>query len=190
MIRTEPRRTPFFLISLCVAAGALGGGCGPRDAQAAVNPPPSSALTKHEPTAERLIERSRARWKLVADKNWIEAYDFNAPEVKKMVALAQYLPGKSSHEYANPKVEEVLRIQNDQGYARVGAAWTPHHPEIAKVKLEPGQSLTQDIEMIETWHFVDGDWWFVRAQDEEEFFHAHADLLKTPGPANAPVPSK
>jgi hypothetical protein len=178
MIRFETRRPSLLLSGVLVAAAALAGACEPRDSQAAPSPKAGSVLKKHEATPERLVERSKARWKLVADKNWIEAYDFSAPEVKKMVSLAQYLPGKSNHEYANPVVGEVVKIEKDQGYVRASSMWTPHHPDLARVKLEPGQSLTEQVDVIESWHFVDGDWWYVRAQNEEEFFHAHPELLR------------
>jgi len=46
------------------------------------------------------------------------------------------------------------------------------------VKLEPGQTLTQDIEIIETWQWVENDWHFVRQESESDFFEANPDLLK------------
>lgn len=189
MIRTQLRRPRLPLTALCAVAAAFCGSCGSHSAEAAAPPKPASVLQKHEPTPEHLVERSKARWNLIAQKNWIEAYAFSAPEIQKNVSLAQYLAGKNTHEYTDPKVGEVLRIQKDQGYVRVTVAWTPHHPDLQKVKLEPGQSLTETIDMIETWHFTDGDWSYVKAQNEEDFFHAHADLLKNTETAGTATPA-
>jgi len=146
----------------------------------------SSAPDKAAPTKERVIQRSGDRWKLIAKQSWIEAYDFLTPEQKKAMTVSQYIQGKSNHGYDNPRVGDVLKIEKDQAYVRVSALWTPHHPQLAKVKLEPGQSLTEDIDMIETWRFVGNDWYYLRAQNEEEFFKHHPDLLKKAGDAGSP----
>lgn len=133
---------------------------------------------KNQPTAERLAQRAKERWEKIAKADWIEAYDFLTAEQKQAMPLAQYLSGKQNFEYANPVVKEVLKVEGDHGYVRVSTRWTPHHPQFKKVKLEPGQTLTQEIELIETWNFSDGDWLYLRPQREEEFFAEHSELLK------------
>ena len=167
---------------LCLATSS----CNSRDAETKAGAPASSAPDKAAPTTERLVQRSGDRWKRIAKQEWIEAYDFLTPDQKKAVSVSQYIQGKSNHEYANPRVGDVLKKEKDQAYLRVSALWTPHHPQLAKVKLEPGQSLTEDIDMIETWRFVGGDWYYVRAQNEEDFFQHHPDLLKKPSDAKSP----
>jgi len=159
--------------------------CDSRSVDAGAKPAAAAAPTTPAPTAARVAARSADRWQHIAKKEWIEAYDFLTPDQKASVSLANYLQGKQYHEYANPRVGEVLKIQKDAAYVRVSALWTPHHPQLAKVKLEPGQSLTEEIDMIETWRFVGGDWYYLRAQNEEEFFQQHADLLKKSGDAQA-----
>jgi hypothetical protein len=135
---------------------------------------------KPQPTKARLIERSKARWASVSKADWIAAYDFVTPEQKQQLPLAQFLPGKDLHEYANPQVHEVLRIEGEKGYVRASAVWTPHHPQLAQVKLEPGQTLTQELKMIETWVWVDGDWMYFSAEGDTEFLEKHPEFLKPP----------
>lgn len=152
--------------------------CDAKDVKAKNPTPTSTAVGQAAPTPERLIERSTARWKRVAKAEWIEAYEFITPEQKQAISLNQYIQGKSVHEYGNPRVGQVLKLEKDLGYLRVSALWTPHHPALDKVKLEPGQTLTEDLDMIESWRFVGGDWFYLRAQNEEEFYEQHPDLLK------------
>jgi hypothetical protein len=152
--------------------------CDQKDVVQAKAPAPATAAAAAAPTAERLTERADARWKLIAKQEWIEGYEYLAPEIRQAMSLSQYIQGKSVHEYANPKVEEIVKLEKDLGYARITALWTPHHPALAKVKLEPGQTLTTEIEMIETWRFVGGDWYYLKAQKPDEFFERHPELLK------------
>lgn len=122
------------------------------------------------------------RWASVSKADWIAAYDYLTPEQKQVLPLAQYLPNKANHEYSNPTVGVVVKIDGEQGYVRATALWTPHHPQLSQVKLEPGQSLTQELKMIETWRWIDGDWLYVTAEGDTDFLEKHPELLKATEP--------
>jgi hypothetical protein len=179
MMRTGSIRATFAALTFLLPLLSCGNSSGtptPSTAQ------PAAARPKPEPTGERLMQRSMDRWQKIMQDDWVAAYDFLTPEQKKGVPLAKYLGGKASHDYANPKVTEVVGIDSDGGYLRLTVLWTPQHPALAQVKLEPGQSLTQEVELIETWRWVDGDWGYVEAQRVEEFFEKKPELLKSTPP--------
>src|SRR5262245_6136635 len=120
--------------------------------------PAAKPVAKREPTQAGALERSRAYWSHAMKPDWIAAYDFLAPELQAQQPLAQYLQGKQYHEYKNMRVVEVVAQKDDQVFIRVGGLWTPTHPETKRVKLEPGQTLTQDVELIELWRWIDQEW--------------------------------
>ncbi|MFN0008529.1 MAG: hypothetical protein ACKVXR_11555 [Planctomycetota bacterium] len=144
--------------------------------------PSATASTSSE--AERVASRSAERWKKVAAKDWIAAYDFLPPEERKVLSIVEYLQGKSKHLYENPDVPEVLEVKDDVAFVSVASMWTPTHPALANVKLGPGESLTQYLEMIETWKKTEGQWYYADAMPIREFFVAHPDVprpaAKTP----------
>jgi hypothetical protein len=138
-------------------------------------------------TPERALARCQARWAFGVQGKWVEAYDFHAPEVKKDMPLARYLGGMQVHRYENMRATEVLAVQGDKAFVRVSGLWTPIAPEVQRVKLDPGQTLTQEITMIETWRFVDGDWCYVVPERDTEFFEKHPELLKQPKEGDKPA---
>ncbi|MBL8858285.1 MAG: hypothetical protein JNL28_07280 [Planctomycetes bacterium] len=170
-------------LSLLLAATlCVGSACDPKEEA----PPPAPvvpAAPVHAPTAERLMVRAQERWDKGVKSDWVATYTFSAPEVKREQPLATYLAGMSIHKYENMRPVEVLSVSADKAYVRTAGLWTPIAPQVQRVKLEPGQSLTQDIEMIETWRWVDGDWYFVRPQRDTDFYAEHPDLLKATPPA-------
>ena len=187
MFHTAATRSAMLLAGLVLAFAP---GCNPQTAADASQT--AQVRAKPEPTEARLIERSTLRWASVSKGDWIAAYDFVTPEQKQQVPLAQFLPGKDLHEYANPQVKKVLRIEGERGYVEASAVWTPHHPQLQQVKLEPGQTLTQELKMIETWVWVDGDWMYFSAEGDTEFLEKHPQFLKPPTDAapaaNSPAP--
>lgn len=147
---------------------------------AAESPAPTFLTTvkQRQPTPAQLIERANVRWQRIVKAEWIEAFDFLTPEQKQTTSLTQYLQGKQNHQYEHARVQDVIHADGQNAYLRVTTLWTPHHPQLSTVKLEPGQTLTQEVTMVESWRWVDNDWMYVRAQREEEFFQEHAELLK------------
>lgn len=129
-----------------------------------------------EATAARVRERSLARWQLVERHDWVSAFDMLTTEQRRAVPLAQYLTMTEHHSYANGTVERVLHSDATDAYLVARAVWTPSHPGLEKVKLEPGQSLTSELTMIESWRWEGDDWYYVRAQREDEFQKEHPEI--------------
>lgn len=172
--------TSALLLGLSFAAS----GCDPQEhEQPVVQKTP--AATAPQPTAERLLERSRDRWARIqkGGTDLVSAYDFAAAEQKRMLKLSDFLTNMENHRYENMRVREVVALQNDMGFLRVDGLWTPIGPKVAAVKLEPGQTLTQSINMIEAWRWTGEEWYFVKPYRDNEFFEEHPDLLKA-APAN------
>lgn len=128
--------------------------------------------------AERVASRCAERWKKVAAANWIEAYDYLPPEERKVLTIVDYLQGKSRHRYEHPDVPEVLEVKGDLAFVAVASMWTPVHPALSNVKLGPGESLTQYLEMIETWKKTEGEWYYADAAPNREFFATHPEVRR------------
>lgn len=186
--------TPAFALALALSATLLTPAC---DRQTAHAQPIAAATTAApaapvvQPTNERIIERSTERWSKIGKGDWIAAYDYLSPEQKKANAIGTYLQNKAHHKYENAQVLNVLQNDGKTGILRVTCMWTPVHELIKTVKLEPGQSLTQEVEMYETWRWAEGDWTYMRAQRPDDFFQEHPELLKATPPktANAEEPA-
>lgn len=131
---------------------------------------------KVEATAARVRERSLARWGLVERHDWVSAFEMLTGEQRRAVPLAQYLTMTEHHNYANGSVDRVLHTDATDAYLVARAVWTPSHPGLEKVKLEPGQSLTSELTMIESWRWEVDDWYYVRAQREDEFQAEHPEI--------------
>ncbi len=170
--------------SLTLAAVLLVGsatflpGCDVKPAQAAPTPAVGAVVNKAEPTQERVLARMTDRWQKVVKADWIQAYDFLSPEQKRQMPISQYLQNKQNHRYENARVGEVLLCDGKDAFVKVTVLWTPQHPRVKEVKLEPGQTLTQEVEMYESWRWAEGDWTYVRAQRPDEFFQDHPEMLR------------
>ncbi len=135
-----------------------------------------SAAVKREPTAEAALARARAYWAAAEKADWIATYDFLAPEFQREQPVAVYLQQKVNHIYKNMRVLEVVARKDDQIFLRISGLWTPNNPEVKRVKLEPGQTLTQDVEMIEIWRWVGDQWCRLKPLRPEEFLEQFPDL--------------
>jgi hypothetical protein len=163
------------LVLALVAAPWLVAGCGQGDVQAGK---PAAQAATAEPTRERLEARVGERLKSVEARDLAAVHNYFSPAMKKQRTLGQFAQQMENHKYESCRMVEILATNQDMGYVRTGALWTPTHPQVQRVKLEPGQTLTQDIEIIETWQWVENDWHFVRQESESDFFEANPDLLK------------
>lgn len=170
--------------ALVATSAALLPSCNQDTAQAKV---PAAPVAKQvEPTQERLLARANERWARIAKGDWIQAYDYLSPDQKQSTSLPQYLQNKQNHKYENPRVSEVVASDAKDAVLKITSLWTPQHEKFKQVKLEPGQSLTREIELIESWRWAENDWVFVRAQRPEDFYQAHPELLRSE-PAKEPV---
>lgn len=145
-------------------------------AQPAAGAPQAAAPAKPAPTEARVRERSLARWDLVSRGQWLDAYELLTPEQRRAVPLGQYLGQTEHHHYANPAIVNVISVGPVDAYLTTRAVWTPSHPELKKAHLEPGQSLTAELTMIESWRWEGDDWYYVRAQREDEFQKEHPEI--------------
>ena len=166
---------------------AVSSGCDPKEApKPVVHVPPAI-----QPTAERVLLRAQERWNLGMKEDWVAAYEFAAPEFRNATPLSRYLSGMEIYKYENMRVLEVVSVQGDKAYVRTSGIWTPVRskiPQMQHLKLEPGQTLTQQAMMIESWRFVDGDWHQMRQDHERDFFDAHPELLKKGSEETQPAP--
>lgn len=151
--------------------------------------PAPAAATIAQPTDAALRARATSRMECLAKDDWVGAYDYTAEEERKLVKLQDYLVKKDSHRYREPKVQEILLNDGKHGYVRVTALWTPTDPRLQKVKLEPGQSLTQEVELYQSWMWSGAEWMYVRGQRPDEFFADHPALLRKSPPPSEKVSS-
>lgn len=179
---TKLRLSSLVLVS-CVAFAA----CGKHDALPNTPPAPatanastSSPTPTNSPTDERLRARAQERMDLIAKGDWLAAYEFQSPEGRRILTLQDFLAKKDTHRYEKPHAHDVLRNDGKLAFIRVTALWTPTHQLLKNVKLEPGQSLTQEVELYQTWVWADGDWAYSRGQSPDDFFADHRDLLSKP----------
>lgn len=171
-------RTPSFisffiagLVLIAVAITSCSDGIATVDAAA--------STSKAEKTAERLVDRSTSRWKLVVaaqedDSKWIDAYEYEMPEVRKRETLAVFLDGKEKFHYDSPTQPRVLLIDGDDAYVQVDCTWLAFmHPVIAK--NNPGHQ--ELMEMLEVWHWSEGDWYMEGPpRERHKFFVDHPEL--------------
>lgn len=163
-----------FLVA-CAIVGALFAVpcCGDAAVQAG-----APALVEQKPTRERLQLRVRQRLEAVEGRDLVAAHSYCTPSVRRDQPLGQYLQRMELHRYERCALVEVVAVEGQEAFVRTAALWTPNHPKVREVKLEPGQTLSQEIEILETWRFEEGDWGFVKQERAEEFFAARPDLLK------------
>jgi hypothetical protein len=63
----------------------------------------------------------------------------------------------------------------------VSVYWKPTHPLI--MSAPGGEDLEDRIDMVETWEWQAGQWYFVDNERRGEFFKEHPELLKKEKPA-------
>jgi len=181
-------RLALLALALGVVVPACDGTAPPAKPQdpAAVAP---AAVVKREPTGEAALARARAYWASAEKGDWIAAYDYLSPEFQRQQPAALYLQSRANHIYKNMRVLEVIGQKDDLIFLRITGLWTPNHPETKRVKLEPGQTLTQDVEMIEVWKWVGDQWFLQRPLRPEEFLEEYPDLQSaSAAPAQADQP--
>jgi hypothetical protein len=142
--------------------------------------PRAPAAAPSEPDPKLLLTRVRERWNFVTNQDWIQAYDFFSPARKRVERLTGFLGGKEYHEYGEASKPVLVAIEENLGYVELTVDWTPHHPELLTAANldEAPAGLTQTLHMIETWEWVDGQWYYRGAERRNEFFDAHPRLAR------------
>ncbi|MBK7875490.1 MAG: hypothetical protein IPJ77_07025 [Planctomycetes bacterium] len=134
------------------------------------------------PTEERLLKRANERWSRIVAKDWSAAYEYSTADERASLPLERFLERMQYHEYSTPRVESVVAVEGDEAYTRALVTWKP----VGNCKMHVlGDSdplsdcePSLEIEMLESWRRVDGEWFYVRAQRPDEFFEEHLDLRR------------
>lgn len=134
-----------------------------------------NAVDLSVPNLDTVSQRSIARWESVVAGDWIQAYDFNDPRGKAVESIGNFLQGKEHHEFRNPSEPKLIGSEGDLAYTELAVLWEPHHPIIQTVRDKP-EDMTQELHMVETWRWVEGDWYFVMNQRQGEFHEAHPEI--------------
>jgi len=127
------------------------------------------------PDLSKVVARSVERWEMVTAADWIQAYDFQDPRAKLQQPISAFLSGKEYHEYRNPSEPMIIGNEGDLAYLEMSVLWEPHHPILATVDERP-EDLTQELHMVETWRWVDGEWYFVLNERQSDFLEEHPEI--------------
>lgn len=142
----------------------------PEDAVAQVEDEPELA-----PAPARLPERAKEMWEHKQAGDWIQVYDFLAPEYKRAVPLGKFLRGKENHIYEDASNPHVLKIEGDRGFVEIHVQWTPTHPILSTVD-NGGGSLTEILDEVDEWVWTDGEWWLAQQHRVSELRKTHPHL--------------
>lgn len=134
-----------------------------------------TVVDKSVPDLTTVLDRCRERWEVVVAADWIQAFDFNDPRAKELEPLGSFLQGKEHHEYRNPSKPNLIGTEGDLAYMELAVLWEPHHPIIQTVSNKP-EDMTQELHMVETWRWVDGEWYFVGNERQSDFHKAHPQI--------------
>ena len=128
------------------------------------------------PVLDTLVGRASDRWDAIVSQEWIQAYDYLPASLKKQLSISEFLSGKEYHEYRNPTQPYLLGTEGDQAFLEVSVLWEPHHPEVRIAANNPGD-LTQEMHVIETWVWEDGEWYWIATERQREFLAAHPAMI-------------
>ena len=129
------------------------------------------------PVLDTLVPRASARWDAIVSQEWIQAYDYLPSSLQSQLSLSEFLSGKENHEYRNPTKPYLLGTDGKEAYLEVSVLWEPHHPEILVAANNPGD-LTQEMHVIETWVWEEGEWSWIATERQREFLAAHPKLVE------------
>ncbi len=160
-------------------------GCGPdleaaptgADDAAQSSAASDEAVVDAAPDLDKVSARAAARWDAIVAGDWIQAYDYMTPDAKKLVSLASFLGGKEYHEYRNPTKAFIIDSVGDEAYLEFSVLWETHNPQVVIAANNPGD-LTQEMHIIETWTWQDGEWFWVATERTKEFMAAHPEVGK------------
>ena len=175
--------TLFSAAALCWTAGCSheteAAGRGEADAAApAADEGATEEVAALEPVTAALAPRAAARWELIEKEDWIQSYDYLAPQIRKQQDLGSYLAGSSDHHYLIKSDPVFVGLEGKLGFTQVVVEWTPTHAEIQQAANLSDGELTQDIDMTETWAWQDGEWYFIKAQRSNDFRRENPSFFK------------
>jgi len=184
------KHTAIFLSLFAVGAIATFSACSSETEAAgpAVTSAAGVAKSTSAPAAEgvhpllaSLNQRADDRWNLIENEDWIQSYSYLSREIRAIQDLGTYLKGSSDHNYV-VKSDPVLVGQDGlYAYVQVLVEWTPTHAELRNAANADEGGFTQDIDMIESWVWEDGEWFFVKGERARDFIHEHPSLFRRGG---------
>jgi len=157
------------LLAGCGADVAAGGAAPESEGSAA------TASVPAEPDLSTVTGRSVERWQRVVAADWIQAYDYQHPAIKAQVPIGTFLANKEHHEYRNPSKPRLIGSEGEEAYLELSVLWEPHHPILQTVNDRP-DDMTEELHMVETWAWNEGEWYFVTNARAGEFHAKHPDL--------------
>jgi len=135
-----------------------------------------------EPDVSLVEARSAARWELVVLSDWIQVYDYQLPALRKEVPIGQFLSNKEFHEYRAPSKPRLIGAEGEQAFVELSVLWEPHHPIIIPIPTrwdDPDQA--EELHVVETWSWHEGEWFFVENERAKDFHGAHPGLATGAG---------
>lgn len=172
------------LASLALWLSACGGGgqeatpatSGSEDAgaQAASQAPDAPA----QPDLARALQRATERWQAIVAEDWLQVYGFAPKVVRAQMSPQQFLQNTAHHHYENPSKPKVLLTEGDTAFLEIKALWTPTHPQLwqADNADELANRFPEEVDIVEEWRFVDGDWYHFRNHRGDEFLEQHPEV--------------
>ena len=158
-----------------VLAGLWCGAC-----DVAVDTVEASASHQQPQTQARLETRVRERLAALEAQDIVGVHARHTPSARREQGLGAFAQRMEYHRYERCRFVETVAVEGEQAYVRTTALWTPNHPKAREARLEPGQTLTQEVGILETWRYEDGDWGWVTQERESDFFEARPELLRRP----------
>jgi len=138
----------------------------------------------NEATLDTLTARALARWQLIENEDWVQAYTFLGEVSRRNQDLGSYMSGSKDHHYLVKSTPQFVAADEKYAYVQVLVEWTPTHPALLQADNVGEGSLTRDIDMIETWTWQGDDWYFLTAGRESEFRATHPSLFARDKPAD------
>jgi hypothetical protein len=124
------------------------------------------------------VARSAARWDHKVAGDWIQVYDFVLPDLRRGQSLGRFLTDKEYHVYENPTKPLLLGVRDKLAFIEVTVLWTPLHPIVLSANnLESAEELRQELPIVETWVFAQGQWYWMKEERQREFFDENPDIL-------------
>jgi hypothetical protein len=184
------KHTAIFLSLFAVGAIATFSACsteteaaGPETTASKSGAAEAAPADDQHPLHSSLTKRASDRWQLIENEDWIQSYSYLSKEIRAFQDLGSYLKGSSEHRYVVKSDPVLVGQDGQQAFVQVLVEWTPTHAELKTAANAAADGFTQDIDMIETWVWEQGDWYFVNGDRARDFIQAHPKMFRRDEPA-------
>lgn len=141
----------------------------------------ASSSAAVEPVLSTLEKRATDRWQLIENEDWIQSYSFNSKIAKKARDLGSYLNGSSDNHYVVLSAPKLIGSDGTKGFVQVMVEWTPTHAELKNAANAGDGQYTDELDMVETWVWEGGEWFWENTSRTYEFVAAHPSLFRRDG---------